>query len=92
MRSRAWDNGWRNDFPSGPIGIWTWDSNRVVIEHNEAWGNRSGTRDGGGFTPGETAQMLNQKLVELGQAEEADVQPATVVEVEHRRQIGRAHV
>ena len=49
VRSRAWDNGWRNDFPSGPIGIWTWDSNRVVIERNEAWGNRSGTRDGGGF-------------------------------------------
>jgi hypothetical protein len=49
VRSRAWDNGWRNDFPSGPIGIWTWDSNRVVIEHNEAWGNRLGTRDGGGF-------------------------------------------
>lgn len=49
VRSLAWDNGWRNDFPSGPIGIWTWDSNRVVIEHNEAWGNRLGTRDGGGF-------------------------------------------
>lgn len=29
----------------------------------------AGTRDGGGFTPGETAQMLNQKLVELGHAE-----------------------
>ena len=48
-RSRAWDNGWRNDHPSGPIGIWTWDSNRVVIESNEAWGNGSLTRDGGGF-------------------------------------------
>lgn len=49
VRSRAWDNGWQNDFPSGPIGIWTWDSNRVVIQDNEAWGNRLGTRDGGGF-------------------------------------------
>jgi hypothetical protein len=48
-RSRAWDNGFANDYPSGPVGIWTWDSNRVVIDHNEAWGNRSGTKDGGGF-------------------------------------------
>lgn len=47
--SRAWDNGWRNDHPSGPIGIWAWDSNRIVIQSNEAWGNRLGTRDGGGF-------------------------------------------
>ena len=48
-RSLAWDNGWRNDHPSGPIGIWTWDSNAVVIDRNEAWGNGSTTRDGGGF-------------------------------------------
>lgn len=48
-RSLAWDNGWLNDARSGPIGIWAWDSNRVVIEDNEAWGNRLGTRDGGGF-------------------------------------------
>jgi hypothetical protein len=47
--SRAWDNGFANDYPSGPVGIWTWDSNRVVIAYNEAWGNRSGTKDGGGF-------------------------------------------
>lgn len=47
--SQAWDNGFRNDYPSGPVGIWTWDSNRVVIAYNEAWGNRSGTKDGGGF-------------------------------------------
>lgn len=49
VRSLAWDNGWLNDAASGPIGIWAWDSNRVVIEDNEAWGNRLGTRDGGGF-------------------------------------------
>mgnify|MGYP001290197866 CR=1 FL=1 len=48
-RSLAWDNGWRNDHPSGPIGIWTWDSNAVVIENYEAWDNGSTTRDGGGF-------------------------------------------
>lgn len=48
-RSLAWDNGWRTDHPSGPIGIWTWDSNAVVIDRNEAWGNGSATRDGGGF-------------------------------------------
>jgi hypothetical protein len=49
VRSLAWDNGWLNDAASGPIGIWAWDSNRVVIEDSEAWGNRLGTRDGGGF-------------------------------------------
>lgn len=48
-RSSAWDNGFRNDHPSGPVGIWAWDSNRVTISFNEAWGNRSGTKDGGGF-------------------------------------------
>lgn len=48
-RSYAWDNGFRNDHPSGPVGIWAWDSNRVTISFNEAWGNRSGTKDGGGF-------------------------------------------
>ncbi|MBY0274537.1 right-handed parallel beta-helix repeat-containing protein [Candidatus Binatia bacterium] len=48
-RSYAWDNGFLNDHPSGPVGIWTWDSNRVTISFNEAWGNRSGTKDGGGF-------------------------------------------
>jgi parallel beta helix pectate lyase-like protein len=47
--SQAWDNGWRNDWTSGPIGIWTWDSRNVVIERNEVWGNRLATRDNGGF-------------------------------------------
>ena len=34
----------------GPIGIWTWDSNNVVIQHNISHGNKTGgPRDGGGF-------------------------------------------
>jgi len=34
----------------GPIGIWAYDSTRVVIEHNLSYANRSGNQhDGGGF-------------------------------------------
>ena len=34
----------------GNVGIWTWQSNEVTIQHNEAYGNRSPNgSDGGGF-------------------------------------------
>jgi DivIVA protein len=33
----------------GPVGIWAWDANHVVIQHNESYGNRSHSKDGGGF-------------------------------------------
>jgi hypothetical protein len=33
----------------GPVGIWTWDANRVVIQHNESYENQSRGKDGGGF-------------------------------------------
>ena len=40
-----------NDYErGGPVGIWTWDSNRVVIQYNESHHNRTGSpKDGGGF-------------------------------------------
>ena len=49
-RSVAHDNGWLCDAPGGPVGIWTYDSTHVVIQHNESYANRTGGRaDGGGF-------------------------------------------
>ncbi len=47
--SRAYDNGSAAVAPRGPVGIWTYDSNRVVIQHNVSHHNRSGGPDGGGF-------------------------------------------
>ena len=49
-RSVAHDNGWLCDAPEGPVGIWTYDSDGVVIQHNESYRNRTnGPADGGGF-------------------------------------------
>ena len=47
----AHDNGGRGvNEAGGPVGIWTYDSNAITIEHNESWNNRTGNgNDGGGF-------------------------------------------
>ncbi len=47
----AYENGMMNDYEyGGPVGIWTWDSNCVVIQYNESHHNRTGSpKDGGGF-------------------------------------------
>src|SRR5205823_8942559 len=39
-RSVAHDNGWLCDAGNGPIGIWTYSSNNVVIQFNESYNNR----------------------------------------------------
>ena len=48
---RAYENGSLNDYEGGgPVGIWAWDTNRVVIQFNESHHNRTGSsKDGGGF-------------------------------------------
>ena len=48
---RAYENGSLNDYEGGgPVGIWAWDANRVVIQFNESHHNRTGSsKDGGGF-------------------------------------------
>ncbi len=48
---RAYENGKLNDSEGGgPVGIWTWDANRIVIQFNESHHNRTGSsKDGGGF-------------------------------------------
>lgn len=49
-RSTAYDNGAACLAPEGPVGIWTYDSREVVIEHNVSYRNRTGGQaDGGGF-------------------------------------------
>lgn len=48
--SSAHDNGERASAPEGPVGIWTYDSTRVVLERNVSYRNRSSSgADGGGF-------------------------------------------
>lgn len=41
-RDSVWSDG-------GPIGIWAWWSDRVVIQHNHSHHNLTGSWDGGGF-------------------------------------------
>lgn len=47
----VYDNGSLNDCDiGGPIGIWAWDSNRILIQMNESHHNRTrSSKDGGGF-------------------------------------------
>jgi hypothetical protein len=49
-RSVAHHNGGSNGYTQGPVGIWTYDSNAVTIQFNEAYANTTGNGiDGGGF-------------------------------------------
>ena len=49
-RSVARENGWLCTASAGPVGIWTYDSDGVVIQFNESYRNRTGgPADGGGF-------------------------------------------
>jgi hypothetical protein len=49
--SVAFHNGGLDNNPvQGPAGIWTYDSNAVRIDHNQSYGNRTGSKvDGDGF-------------------------------------------
>ena len=48
---RAYENGSLNNYEGGgPVGIWVWDANRVMIQCNESHHNRTGSsKDGAGF-------------------------------------------
>lgn len=50
-RCQAYNNGWLSAWPSGgPVGIWGYMCNNLVIQSCESHHNRSGTSlDGGGF-------------------------------------------
>ncbi|WP_345157883.1 right-handed parallel beta-helix repeat-containing protein [Pontibacter saemangeumensis] len=47
----AYNNGWLNAWTTGgPVGIWGYHCNNLVIQYNESHHNRTGTtKDGGGF-------------------------------------------
>ncbi|MGB3150760.1 MAG: putative Ig domain-containing protein [Maribacter sp.] len=51
QRCIANDNGGLNTNPQGgPVGIWAFESKDVIIQHNEAYANKTGnSKDGGGF-------------------------------------------
>ena len=44
--NNGWDMPWRGN---GPVGIWAWNADRVVIQHCFSHGNKSPGHDGGGF-------------------------------------------
>jgi hypothetical protein len=43
----AYANGLNRE--GGPVGIWTYNSDRVTIQYNESYGNEGGKTDGDGF-------------------------------------------
>ena len=46
----AYNNGYACRADSGPVGIWTWQANNVIIQYSESHHNRTGgPTDGGGF-------------------------------------------
>ncbi|MBC8008976.1 MAG: right-handed parallel beta-helix repeat-containing protein [Burkholderiales bacterium] len=45
----AYRNGQDNRPGEGPVGIWTYNSNAIVIQHCESYDNRTSGGDGGGF-------------------------------------------
>ncbi|WP_162053290.1 PA14 domain-containing protein [Pontibacter pamirensis] len=47
----AYNNGWLNAWSSGgPVGIWGYRCNNLIIQYNESHHNKTGTtKDGGGF-------------------------------------------
>ena len=47
--SIADNNGQNNTSTSGPVGIWAYDSNAVVIEHCQSYSNHTNGGDGDGF-------------------------------------------
>ncbi|NMM88748.1 hypothetical protein B2J88_31120 [Rhodococcus sp. SRB_17] len=48
-RSTAYSNGVLSAADEGPIGIWTYNSTRIIIENSLSYGNRTSGADGGGF-------------------------------------------
>jgi hypothetical protein len=68
-RSVAHDNG-RFSEPGGPVGIWTYDSRRIVIQYNESYRNRTATTmDGGGF---DLDQNVSDSIVQYNYSHDND--------------------
>jgi hypothetical protein len=48
-KSIAYDNGEFCDAAEGPVGIWTYDSDSILIQFNESYRNKTKVADGDGF-------------------------------------------
>ncbi len=48
-RCIARNNGAEHTFIAGPVGIWTYNSRAVILQHCESYGNRTSGGDGVGF-------------------------------------------
>lgn len=69
-RSVAHDNGRLCDSAGGPVGLWTYDSTRVTIQHNESYRNRTASSwDGGGF---DLDQNVSDSLVQYNYSHDND--------------------
>lgn len=69
-RSVAHGNGSWSTAREGPAGIWAYDSTRIVIQHNESYGNRTGgTADGGGF---DLDQNVSESVVQYNYSHDND--------------------
>jgi len=69
-RSVAYGNGDLCTAPEGPVGIWAYDSTRIVIQHNESYANRTGGKaDGGGF---DLDQNVTDSIVQFNYSHDND--------------------
>ncbi len=60
-RCLSYNNGWLCAAPSGPAGIWCYQSRAVTIQYNEAWQNHGVNADGDGFDlDGDTSNSILQ--------------------------------
>ena len=69
-RSVAYGNGSLSTAGEGPVGIWTYDSTRIVIQYNESFANRTGgPADGGGF---DLDQNVTDSVVQFNYSHDND--------------------
>jgi hypothetical protein len=69
-RSVAHHNGDLCDASEGPVGIWAYDSTRILIQHNESYANRTGgIADGGGF---DLDQNVSASIVQFNYSHDND--------------------
>ena len=69
-RSVAHHNGELCDASDGPVGIWAYDSTRILIQHNESYANRTGgPADGGGF---DLDQNVSASVVQFNYSHDND--------------------
>lgn len=69
-RSLAYNNGSGNTSTSGPVGIWTYNSNNVTIQYSESYQNHTGgSADGDGF---DLDQNVSNSLMQYNYSHDND--------------------